>query len=398
MNKSVWVAIGLSVGLLLWIMSGGEPENPTAKVQSTKELPLMKVQVTPSQAQNLDVTIVFQGELLPAREVTLKAETSGRVVSVEQVKGSPVREDQKLLTLALDDRTARLDGAKAELVRAQSDLEANRKLFQRGMLSASQLKQDEAQYAAAKSQLSQIKNEISHTQILAPFNSTIYDRFVEVGDYVQAGDPLINVIETNTLKVIGWIPQQKASNLELGQPVSIKLVNDKTLEGRLSFVAPKADPETRAFKVEATVTPESEIKLVGSSVTARVVTEQKLAHYLSPSVISLGAGGELLVKTVNQSQQVKSYPVTVEQTESEGVWLTGMPDSVQVITMGQGFVVDAQQVQSSVVEGALGESSVEQDSKAKSAEVSAEPAGEVNGQVNDQSIETITSVSEPVGV
>lgn len=374
MNKSVWVAIALSIGLLLWILSGGKPSHTAADNSSHTELPVMKVQVSPSQAEQLNVTIVFQGELLPAREVILKAETSGRIISVEQLKGSDVTEGEQLLTLALDDRSARLDGAKAELARVQNDLEANRKLFQRGLLSASKIKHDEAQYAAARSQLSQIKNEISNTKILSPFDSTIYDRFVEVGDYVQAGDPLIHVIETDRLKVIGWIPQQKASTLALGQPVSIRLVNGQMLLGHLSFVAPKADSETRAFKVEAALTPDSGIKLIGSSVTASVITEQKQAHYLSPSVISLGAGGQLLVKTVDEQQTVRSYPVTVEQTESQGIWLSGLPESVHIITMGQGFVMDAQKVESSVTSGTDDTNSAASDRPSAQLDDSLEPS------------------------
>jgi len=344
MNKSMWVAIALSIGLLLWVISG--PERQTEQVAGNDETSsMMKVQVKQVQAESVDTIIKIQGELLPSRSVTLRAETHGRVSEIDIDKSDLAKVGQSILAIALDDRGARLEGAKAELLKAESDLEANRKLFKRGLLSSSQLKQDEADYAAAKAQLSQIKNEIDHTQVRAPFSGVIDDRFVEVGDYVQSGDELARLLDISTLKMTGWVPQQKASALENGQLVTTRLVNDDLLTGVISYVAPQANVETRAFKVEVTIVPKDQVKLLGSSVSAEIVTGQQVAHFLSPSVISLGADGSLSVKTVNEENKVTSYPVKVLQSESNGVWLTGLPDVSRVITMGHGFVLDGQEVE-----------------------------------------------------
>lgn len=343
MNKSMLVAIFLSLGLLAWVLSGSDQTSGETQ-QFTEEIQPMKVQVTASEAKEVDIQILFQGELLPAREVTLRAETDGRIESIIVDKAQGVTRDQLILKLALDDRSARLAGAKAELIKAESDLDSNRKLFKRGLLSASQLKQDEAKYATAQAQVSQINNEIRNTLIKAPFDSIVDDRFVEIGDFVREGDALVRVLDTNKLKVVGWVPQQKASDLELGQSVSTELVNGLKLTGTVKYVAPRANTETRAFKVEVEIIPEKKVKLLGSSVSSKIVTQRQKAHFLSPAVISLDSNGDLLVKVVNQQNQVESYPVEVVQSESSGVWLTGLPDNANVITMGQGFVLDNQVV------------------------------------------------------
>ncbi|GLQ29896.1 efflux RND transporter periplasmic adaptor subunit [Litoribrevibacter albus] len=347
MNKSMWIAIALSIGLLLWVLSG--PGRSTSEVTQREDAPLMKVQVETVAAEFVDIKVKMQGELLPARSVVLRAETQGRIAAVDVDKAQPVGLEQTLLTIAMDDRAARLDEAKAEVLKAESDLEANRKLFKRGLLSASQLNQDEAKYASAKAQLSQIKNEIDHTRVKAPFDGIIDDRFVEVGDYVKSGDDLARVLDINTVKMTGWVPQQRAASLAKGQSVTTTLVNGETLKGVISYVAPQANTDTRAFKVEVTIKPESQIKLLGSSVSAEITTQRQKAHFLSASVISLGANGVLLVKAVTEDAVVESYPVDVIQSESSGLWLTGLPEQVTVITMGQGFVVDGQKVEPVVV-------------------------------------------------
>lgn len=343
MNKSMWIALALSIGLLAWVVTG--PGRTTSEVAQKEQIPLMKVQVVDEVASSVDLKIKLQGELLPARAVVLRAETQGRVASIDVDKAQKVNENQVLLSIAMDDRHARLEGAKAELLKAESDLEANRKLFKRGLLSASQLKQDEANYASAKAALSQIKTEIDHTRVKAPFNGVVDDRFVEVGDYLKSGDELARVLDITTLKMTGWVPQQKAASLSVGQDVETTLVNGKKLHGKISYVAPQANTETRAFKVEVTIKPEKHIKLLGSSVSAEITTEQITAHFLSPSAISLGTDGTLLVKTVNEESKVESYPVEVLQSEASGLWIRGLPDRVRVITVGQGFVIEGQQVE-----------------------------------------------------
>jgi multidrug efflux system membrane fusion protein len=343
MNKSIWIAIALSIGLMLWVFSG--PEKRTTEVAVKEDIPLMKVQVKELTAEPVNIKVKLQGELLPARSVVLRAETHGRIAAIAVDKAKTVVAGQPLLSIAMDDREARLEGAKAEVLKAESDLEANRKLFKRGLLSASQLKQDEAKYAAAKATLSQIKNEIDHTRVKAPFSGIIDDRFVEVGDYVKSGDELARVLDISTLKMTGWVPQQRASGLANGQPVEITLVNGQRLQGVISYIAPQASTETRAFKVEASIKPQSKVTLLGSSVTAEISTEQKQAHFLSPSVISLGTDGTLLVKAISEDATVTSYPVKMVQSESAGLWLTGLPEKVTVITVGQGFVVDGQKVE-----------------------------------------------------
>ena len=66
-------------------------------------------------------------------------------------------------------------------------------------------------------------------------------------------------------------------------------------------------------------------------------------------MISLDASGALLVKAVKEDNKVVSYPIEVIQSESNGIWLLGLPDVVNVITMGQGFVLPDQIVEPTLV-------------------------------------------------
>ena len=69
------------------------------------------------------------------------------------------------------------------------------------------------------------------------------------------------------------------------------------------------------------------------------------AHFLSPAVLTLNELGELGVKTV-KSGQVQFYKVQIIDDTQQGVWLTGLPDEVELIVVGQEFVRSNQKVQS----------------------------------------------------
>ena len=55
-------------------------------------------------------------------------------------------------------------------------------------------------------------------------------------------------------------------------------------------------------------------------------------------MLSLDASGEIGIKSVDDDSIVSFYPIELLRTESDGVWVSGLPDKVKIITQGQGFV------------------------------------------------------------
>ena len=89
--------------------------------------------------------------------------------------------------------------------------------------------------------------------------------------------------------------------------------------------------------------PGSEIR---AGMTARLTIEsgQIRAHTLSPALLTLADDGTIGVKTVDEYDRVRFYPVTIEGSGDSGVTVTGLPDVVSVISVGQGFVIEGQTV------------------------------------------------------
>ena len=72
---------------------------------------------------------------------------------------------------------------------------------------------------------------------------------------------------------------------------------------------------------------------------------QVLAHKISPSLLTLDLEGNLGIKIVNDNGLVEFHPVVITQSDTNGVWVTGLPESATVIVVGQGYVVPGQLVE-----------------------------------------------------
>ena len=109
-------------------------------------------------------------------------------------------------------------------------------------------------------------------------------------------------------------------------------------DGKVSFVAPRADVETRTFRVEVEVAnPDGKIPS-GISVEARIPTGSVMAQFVSPAALSLNDKGVLGVKTVDKDNKVEFHAAKIVRSDVDGVWLTGLEDEERIITVGAGFV------------------------------------------------------------
>ena len=106
----------------------------------------------------------------------------------------------------------------------------------------------------ARAELHQARLDLAHTTIEAPFQGVVEERTVEVGDYVDPGDPVVMVIEQDPFLVVGDAPETMVDRFQPGEPGTAQLADGRTVEGKIRFVATQADPAaTRTFGVELEV-------------------------------------------------------------------------------------------------------------------------------------------------
>ena len=355
-KSSHLIAAGIVVALGGWLASGqidADRPAPEASLagESATAVRVATVRVRELTAEPIQREIVVNGRTAPAREVTLRAEASGRVEQIGAERGAVVAAGDVLIRLDPRERRAMVEEAEATLAMRELEHGAARQLAEKGFQAETKVAEAKANLEAAQAALARARVELGHTEILAPFAGVLDRRPVEIGDFVDVGDPVATVIEQDPFLVTGEIAESEIGRLAVGMPGRARLVTGEVVEGRVRYIAAQSDPATRTFAVELEVANPDGRFAAGVSAELRVDFERTLAHRVPASLLALNDAGELGVKAVGDDEEVVFYPAEVVRAAADAVWLAGLPEHVRLITVGQGFVRAGDRVRA-VPEGA----------------------------------------------
>jgi len=313
----------------------GDPSKPPVAQTPT-------VRVRTIKAEQRATDLVIRGRTEAVRKVQVKAEIAGAVAAVRVQKGQPVKAGAILCELNVEARAAQLKMAQATARQRQIEYEGSKSLHEKGFRSDTAVAQSLAAYEGAKADVERMEKQFEDTKIRAPFNGVVDDRMVEVGDYMTAGMPCAMVVDQHPMLVIGQISENDVTLIKIGDLGWAKLITGERAEGRLRFVAQSADPATRTFRVELEVPNDAGTIRDGVTAEIHVTTRTVVAHHISPAILALDDRGVVGVRIVEQGNKVRFVPVAIISDSVDGMWVTGLPATVTIITVGQEYVTNGQ--------------------------------------------------------
>jgi len=339
-----------------------------------------------SDAQITADALSLRGRTEAARQVMVAAETSGRIISepiragafVEEgqllcqidtgTRGAALAEAQAARTEAaarLPEAEARLAEAEAALTAAQIDANAADRLSEQGFASetraasaAASLRAAEAAIRSAQSgveaaaagilaadaAVDRAEEEIGRLEIRAPFEGLLESDTAELGALLQPGAGCATVIQLNPMKLVGFVPESEVSRVELGATAGARLATGTEVQGVVTFLSRSADPDTRTFRVEISVDNADLSIRDGQSADILIETEGTPSHLLPASALTLNDDGVLGIRAAIDGR-AQFIEVRMLRDTARGVLLAGLPDQVDVITIGQEFVTDGTPVE-----------------------------------------------------
>ena len=144
--------------------------------------------------------------------------------------------------------------------------------------------------------------------------------------------------------VSGQVSEAEVNNLNLGDQALVSLSTGREVKGVVRFIAGESDSNTRGFHVEVEVqNPGWQIKS-GLTASISVASKPQPAYRLNPSLLVLDDAGVLGVRVVDQTDHVRFVPVSLYSQTQQGLWVQGLDDSQRLITLGQHYVGEGQQV------------------------------------------------------
>lgn len=349
MNKSYLIAAVFTLGLAAWVLGGyfvksSGKETPDAPAVADAVAP-MTVSVRTQEARSVEQYIVAQGQAEPNRTVTIRAETTGQVAEILADEGATVAAGDVIARLESNDRQARLARAEAHVREQESAYEASETLGKKGYQTQRQADQTFSSLQTAKAELEEARIELERIEIKAPFEGVVLSSPIELGAYVDVNGEVATIVDNDPLVVSLRITQQNIADLKVGQAASVTFATGQKRDGKIRYVAARADEDTRTFRVEVELpNPDGEIPS-GISAEAKIPTGSVMAHFVSPAALSLNEEGKLGVKTVNEDSKVAFHTAEIVLSDVNGAWITGLPAHARIITLGHGFVQIGEEVQ-----------------------------------------------------
>ena len=345
-GRSKWVAGLLLIGVGAWMGSGfvspAEEETVSTPVESTVRI--ISVAVVTSQAETVTQYFVAEGQAMPDRITSIRAEATGQIAEVMVEKGALVGTGQLIARFDVTRNEADLARAQEELARAQRDFDNSETLVQRGVATADRLSENRAALANANAAVINAEQSLANSEITAPFAGRLEALNLNAGEFVSAGTEVGQIVDNSPLSVTIQVPQQSLSNVKSGQEAKVTFITGEERDGVVAFVGTSADQATRTFLAEITVENEDGAVPAGVSAEIRIPTGEAVAHFMSPATLSLGSDGTLGVKTVNADDVVVFSEIKIERAQTDGIWVSGLPDAADIITVGQGYVNNGQTV------------------------------------------------------
>jgi multidrug efflux system membrane fusion protein len=327
----------------------------------------VSVLVQKSNEQEVTNGILLRGQTEAFKSVQVKAETSGSVISQPIRKGTFVKNGELLCELEVGTKSDELSEAKVALALSLDELDASihqyelrvqaaerqKSLLKRGVGTEAAVEAAELSASSAETQslskrqavanvearINRATTELNNTKIIAPFDGLLESDTAEYGDFMQTGAPCGTLLALNPIKLIGYATETQVSKIEVNTTAGARLISGDTVSGTVSFISRSADPTTRTFLVETTVPNENYEIREGSTADIYISLSGAKGHLLPQSSLTLNSSGVLGVR-IALNDKAKFIPINIIRDAEEGVWVTGLPDTVDVIIVGQEYVTD----------------------------------------------------------
>lgn len=317
-NRLLWpaVIVGLVSGVVLGAMvvlgvqamrsgpmaeeAGGPPEGGGP--------PPASVRVAQVQMQTLQHRVAVVGRLQEVRRVTVTAEVEGKITDLAVNEGDRVtggetklaQIDEVWANLKLKSTRADVAAAQAELDQAKSDLDQLERLSKAGSAKAKEVADqrtlvaaNQARFESAIAERDRAETEAQRAAIVAPFDGAVSQTLIEVGQWVDPGDGVIEMISIGEIDALVDVPERFVNALQVGDEVEVKIESiGYEVVGQIVSVRPDGTNASRTFPVKIRL-PDHEGQLrAGMSVVAQVPISRKGEFITVPrDAVLFSAGG-----------------------------------------------------------------------------------------------------------
>ncbi len=332
-------------GRLARLLRGG---GPAPAEPAAVPLQFGAAELTRPLRQALPQRIEFSGPLVAPNTAIVRTKSAGTLLALNVAEGQRVQTGQVLgrmdladLESRVDDRSAAVQQAEAQLAEAERQQASNQGLAQQNFISeialqSSQAKLDaaRAQLRSARAQLSGVRVGVRDAALVAPLAGIVGKRHVVAGEKLTAEQPVFTVVDLTRLELIGTVATHEVSRLAPGQAVRVTVEGwTAPVSGRIDRIAPSAEAGTRAIGVVVALDNRDERLRAGQYAQALVTLEDATPRLTVPLAAVGQASGQDQVWTIEGGRLVRRIVITGRRDAASGrvEVLSGLPEEALVL-------------------------------------------------------------------
>lgn len=315
-----------------------------------KNIPL--VTVFKAQDTVFNHYLELQGSVETDQNIVVTPEMGGILQQVYVKEGQKVNKGQLLAKIDDGGMGQQIAQLEVQAALAKTTYERQQRLWDQKIGSEIQLLQAKSSFEAQQKAIASMRQQLSKTNITAPFTGTIDDVITEQGSVVSPGQtPILRIVSLDDMYIQTDIPETYLSTVVKGKSVEVLFpVLGKTIQSKIGQTGDFINPDNRTFNAEIEVP--NKDKTIKPNLTARLkindYTNEK-AILVPQSIISENAEGEQYVYVLNNKEgdkaTAKKLFVTTGKTQGDFIEiLKGLTAGDEIIKEGARSVKEGQTV------------------------------------------------------
>lgn len=331
--------------LIVGVLAGIKYAQINALIQSAKgmQIPPEAVSTIKVHEQQWRAAIRSVGTVDAIYGVTLAAEVAGRVTEIAFESGDEVKKGTVLVLLDSSSEQAQLLAAESVYDLAKINLDRTRELRASRTIAQSELDTAEARAKEAEAQVENLKAIIAKKTVVAPFDGVLGIKEINLGQYVNSGDPIVTLQSSGARYVNFYIPQQNLPWIRNDLEVEVygeAIGEADALHGKVTAIESRVDVATRNIQVQATLEDKEGRLKPGMFVNVRLFKdgERKVLTIPSTAILFASYGNSLyVVEPAKEGEGLVANQHFVRLGESKGDFveiLEGVKEGDEVVSAG----------------------------------------------------------------
>lgn len=235
----------------IFLLSACQKGDQVEEGEDEEETPPIPVETTTPIRGDIDAIYTGTAPIEAFSEATVIAKVEGEVRQILVEEGDTVVKNQVLARLDGDRLRLELNESQARLRKLQRDFERNQELTETGLISEGDFEKIKFDLEALQAAYNLANLELDYTQIRAPIDGVVSERFIKIGNTIKAGDPIFHVTSLSPLVAYLHVPEREYRQIAAGQPASIRIdaLGGDPILAYVTRVSPIVDPATGTFKI-----------------------------------------------------------------------------------------------------------------------------------------------------